>query len=144
MVASHNSEAGPSTNLDASLSELEPINEDDQIWAPLGSPENLVGHFDYFCQKRPPDRSRTYPFIPPGPFEEHLKLLGRISNGNQRDPKRRFAPPVSKRIVRTESNVPGPNRMRHSSTIDTNNSASFEDTAVWDQKAILSLGMYRL
>ena len=37
-------------------------------------------------------------------------------------------------------NGPKPGISRRASTIDTNFSVSFEETAVWDQKAILSLG----
>lgn len=132
--------------MDASLYQLGSISEDSHTRAPLASPEDLTGRFDYFDfggQPNPPKRSPTYPFVLPGPSEEHiLKSLGRASNVYQRNQKRRSAPPVSKRIVHTEPNLPGPNQIRHSTTMDTNNSASFEDTAVWDQKSILSLGIY--
>ena len=41
---------------------------------------------------------------------------------------------------RAVDSVPRPGDSRRASTIDTKFSASFEETAVWDQKAILSLG----
>lgn len=143
MAPSLESGAEPFTTLDTNLYGLVPIIEDGHTRAPSASPEDSTGHYDYFDfggQQKPPKRSPTYPFVPPGPSEEHiLKSLGRASNVYQQKQKRRFMPPASKRAVRTEPDLPVPNRIRHSSTIDTNNSASFEDTAVWDQKAILSL-----
>lgn len=145
MAASLKSEAEHTTTLDASIHELESIDEDSHIRAPSASPEENSDRFDYFDfggQQKPPKRSPTYPFVPPGPSEEHLRSLGRVSNRYPRSQKRKFVPSISKKIVHTEPNLPGSNRIRHSSTFNTNNSASFEDTAIWDQKAILSLGMY--
>ena len=139
------SEAEPSTTPAASLYGLESMSEDSQARAPPASPEGLSEHFDCYDfgdQKGPPKRSPTYPFVPPGPSEAHiLKSLGKSSNVYQTYAKRRIVPPLPKRIVHTKSNLSGPHSLRHSSTIDTNNSESFEETAVWDQKAILSLGM---
>lgn len=146
MAPSLEYEAEPSTTLDTNLYGLGPIIEDAHARAPSASPEDSTGHYDCFDfggQIKPPKRSPTYPFVPPGPSEEHiLKSLGPASNVYHQKQKRRFMPPASKKPVRTEPNLSGPNRLRHASTIDTKNSASFEDTAVWDQKAILSLGMY--
>lgn len=146
MAISLGPEAEPARNLDENLFELGHISEDSHTPVPSASPKDISTHFDYFDfggQQKPPKRSPTYPFVPPGPSEEHiLKSLGRVSNRYPKSQKRKFAPSVSKKPVHTEPNLPGPNQIRHSSTINTNNSASFEDTAVWDQKAILSLGMY--
>ncbi len=131
------SEAEHATTLDASIHELESIDEDSHIRAPSASPEENSNRFDYFDlggQQKPPKRSPTYPFVPPGPSEEHLRSLGRVSN--------RYPRSLLRKVVHTEPSLPGSNSIRHSSTFNTNNSASFEDTAVWDQKAILSLGMY--
>lgn len=139
------SEAEPSTTLTASLDGLGSMSEDSQTQAPSASPEGSSEHFDWFDfgdHQKPPKRSPTYPFVPPGPSEAHiLKSLGKSSNLYRTYAKRRIAPPVPKRIVHTKPNLSGPHSLRHSSTIDTNNSESFEETAVWDQKAILSLGM---
>ena len=140
------SEVEPSTTLDASLHELGSISEDGQTQAPSASPEGLTGHVDYFDfgdHQRHPKRSPTYPFVPPGPSEAHiLKALGKSSNVYQTYQKRKNVPRIPKRKVHPKPSLTGPHTIRHSSTIDTYNSASFEDTAVWDQKAILSLGMY--
>ena len=146
MAASSKSEAEHATTLDASIHELESIDEDSHIRAPSASPEensNRIDYFDFGGQQKPPKRSPTYPFVPPGPSEQ-LRSLSRISNRYLKSQKRKSVPSTSKRTVYTEPNLPGSNGIRHSSTINTNNSASFEDTAVWDQKAILSLGMYPL
>lgn len=148
MLASSGAEAETSMTLDASLYQLGSINEDSHTQAPSGSPEDSTEHLDcidFGGHPKPPKRSPTYPFTPPGPSKEHTpKLLGRGSNLYQRNQKRGSGPPVSKKTVHTKPNPLGPNQIRHSTTMDTNNSASFEDTAVWDQKAILSLGMYPL
>lgn len=140
------SEAEPSPTLDDSLYKLGPIGEDSQAGAPSACPGPSTGHFGYFAfenNQRPPKRSPTYPFVPLGPSEAPiLKSLGKVSKVNQKHRKRRAVPSIPNRLVHTKSNLTGPHRIRHSSTIDTYNSASFEDTAVWDRKAILSLGMY--
>lgn len=146
MAPSTESKAEPSTTSNANLRDLGPISEESHTRAPSASPEDFTrqfDHFDFVSEQRPPKRSPTYPFVPPGPSEEHiLGSRGRASNVHRKHQKRNNAPPVVKGKVHTEPNSPGLNRIRHASTIDTNNSASFEDTAVWDQKAILSLGMY--
>ena len=140
------SEAEPSPTLDDSLYKLGPIGENSQAGAPSACPGPSTGHSEYFAfedNQRPPKRSPTYPFVPLGPSEAPiLKSLGKVSKVNQKHRKRRAVPSIPNRLVHTKSNLTGPHRIRHSSTIDTNNSASFEDTAVWDRKAILSLGMY--
>lgn len=145
MLASSTAEAEPSTIMDAGLYQLGSINEDGHTQATSGSPQGSTEGFNYFDfggQPKPPKRSPTYPFIPPGPSEEHIpKILTSGSNLSQRNQKRGSAPLVSKITVHNKLNRPGPNQIRHSNTMDTNNSASFEDTAIWDQKAILSLGM---
>lgn len=139
------SEAEPSTTPAVSFYRLESMGDDSQSWEPPASPEGLSEPFDYHDfgdHQQPPKRSPTYPFVPPGPSEAHiLKSLGKSSNVYHTYAKRGIVPPVPKRIVHTTPNLSGPHSLRHSSTIDTNNSESFEETAVWDQKAILSLGM---
>ena len=112
----------------------------------LASPEDLPEHSDYFDfehHQTQPKRSPTYPFVPPGPTEAHiLKSLGKASTVYHLYQKARVVPPIPNGNVHNNPSLTGPHRIRHSSTIDTNNSDSFEHTAVWDQKAILSLGMY--
>ena len=140
------SEAEPSPTLDDSLYKLGPIGEDSQAGAPSACPKPSTGHFGYFAfedNQKPPKRSPTYPFVALGPSQAPiLKSLGKVSKVNQKHRKGGAVPSIPNRLVHTESNLTGPHRIRHSSTIDTHNSASFEDTAVWDRKAILSLGMY--
>lgn len=146
MTPSPESKAEPSKPWNANLNELGPISEESHTREPSASPEDLPGDFDYFDfvnEQKPPKRSPTYPFVPPGPSKEHiLGLQGRASNVYRKYYKHNYAPPVSQGKVHTEPNSPGLKHILHASTIDTNNSASFEDTAVWDQKAILSLGIY--
>ena len=146
MAASSESKAEPSSIWNANPHELGPISEESHTRAPSAFPQDLTGQFDFFDfvgGKRPPKRSPTYPFVPPGPSKRHiLKSLGKASNVYREHQKGNHAPPVAEGKAYTEPNLPGLNHIRHSSTFDTNNSASFEDTAVWDQKAILSLGMH--
>ena len=140
------SEAEPSPTLEDSLYKLGSMGEDSQAGAPSACPGPSTRHFEYFAfedNQRQPKRIPTYPFVPLGPSEAPiLKSLGKVSKANQKHRKRRAVPSIPNRLVRTKSNLTGPHRIRHSSTINTYNSASFEDTAVWDRKAILSLGMY--
>ena len=140
------SKAEPSITWNANLHDLGPISEENHTRAPSASPEDFTqcfDHFDFVSEQKAPKRSPTYPFVPPGPSEEHIrKSRGRASNVYRKHQKRNYAPLAIKGKVHTEPDSPALNHIRHASTIDTKNSASFEDTAVWDQKAILSLGMY--
>ena len=137
-------EAEPSSTLEASLHGLGSICEDGQSQVPLAFPEGLPVHSDYFDfedHQKQPKRSPTYPFLPSRPSEAHIfKPLGKASTVYHTYQKRRAVPPSPKRNVHAKPNLTGPHRIRHSSTFDTNNSESFEHTAIWDQKAILSLG----
>ena len=136
----------PLPTMDAGPYGLGHIKEDSQTRAPSASPDGLSEHFDYFDfedhQERP-KRSPTYPFVPSCPLKVHvLKPLGKADDMRPKYQKPSVVPPIPERLVHNEINLIGPHRIRHSSTIDTKNSASFEATAVWDQKAILSLGTY--
>ena len=132
-------EAQPSSTLEARSYGLESVNE---YHVSLASPEDLPEHPDYFDFGHHQKQPKRNPTFPPSPSEVHnFKSLGRARNLYHFDQKRRVVPPLSKRHVQTKPSLTGPHRIRHSSTIDTNNSESFEHTAVWDQKAILSLGM---
>lgn len=143
MLAPSGAEDEPFTTVDPSLYQLGSISEDSHIRAPSASPEDLTVHYDsidFGGHQKSPKRSSTFPYVPRGPSVElALKIA---SNGYQRNQERRSEPPASEKLVHSGPNLPGPKQIRHSATIDTYNSASFEDTAVWDQKAILSLGMY--
>lgn len=137
-------EAQHSITRDASLYGSEHMSEDSQNRASLASPDGSAEQSDYFDFGES-KRSPTYPFVPPGPSEAHaFRSLSKASNGYLKHQKRRSKPPIPIRHVDSEPNLSEPPRIRHASTIDTNNSAPFEDTAVWDQKAILSLGRLHL
>ena len=140
------SEVQPSSTLEARSHGLGSVNEGGQNLVSLASPEDLPEHLDYFDighHQTQPKRSPTYPFVPPGPTEAHiLKSLGKASTVYHLYQKTRVVPPISNGNVHNDPNLTGLHRIRHSSTVDTKNSDSFEHTAVWDQKAILSLGMY--
>ena len=140
------SKAEPFSTLEASLNKLGSISEKSHSRAPSVSPKGLSEHFDYFDfgdRQSQPTRSPTYPFVPPGPSEAHiLKSLGKASHVYHLHQERRTVPPIHKKRVHPKPSLTGPFRIRHSSTIDTTKSDSFEHTAIWDQKAILSLGMY--
>ena len=140
-------DSGPetSTTLDTNRYERRPTSEDSQTRCPSASPEDSTecfDHFDFEDHRKPPKRSETYPFVPPSPSKAHVLKPGTASKAYPTTRKRRVMAPILNSVVPTEFNLEGAPRIRHASTIDTNNSASFDDTAVWDQKAILSLGMY--
>ena len=139
------SEAEPSTTLDISLYGLGSISEDSHTRAPPASSEGSTGdfdHYDFEDTHKQPKRSPTYPFIPPSPSKpKFFNPLEKSSSVHQKHQKRGLEPPIYKNKLHAEPILPGPHGLRHASTIYSNNSASFEDTAVWDQKAILSLGM---
>lgn len=139
------SETEPSKSLDASLRDLRPIIEDSESLVRLASLEGLTEHFDFGYPQKPPKRSPTYPFASSGPSKAHIsKSLGKNGHVNHNPQEHRVVPPIPKSEVHNEpssTGLVGP-PIRHSSTINTTNSASFEDTAVWDHKAILSLGKY--
>ena len=140
------SEAQPSPTLEAHSYGLESLDEDNQFLVSLASPKDSSEHpddFDFRHHQTQPKRSRTYPFVPPGPTKAHiLKSLGKASTVYHLHQKRRVVPPIPNGNVHNDPFWTGPQRIRHSSTVDTKNSDSFEHTAIWDQKAILSLGMY--
>ena len=139
-------EAEPSSTLEARSYGVESLNEDNQFLVSLASPEDLLEHpdcFDFRHHQTQPKRSPTYPFVPPGPTKAHIrKSLGKASTLYHLHQKRRVTSPIPNRNVHNDPMLTGPQRIRHSSTVDTKNSDSFEHTAIWDQKAILSLGMY--
>lgn len=137
------SKAQPSSTLEGRSYGLESVNEDS---VSLASLEDLLEYPDYFDSghhQRQPKRSPTYPFVPSHPTEARiLKPLGKASTVYHLHQKRRVVPPIPHGNVHNDPISTGPRRIRHSSTVDTKNSESFEHTAIWDQKAILSLGMY--
>ena len=137
MAYRRRSEAEPSTTLDFSLYGSEPIAGDSQTRAPPASQGAWTEQSDYSDfgdPYRPSKRSPTYPFVPCGSSDAHThRTSGRVSNVFSK---------ILKREVDDGHSFTGPNNIRHASTFDTYKSASFEDTAVWDEKAILSLGMY--
>ena len=137
------SKAQPSSTLEARSYGLKSVNEDS---VSLASLEGLLEHpddFDSGHHQTQPKRSPTYPFVPPRPTEAHiLKSLGKASTVFYLHQKGRVVPPIPNGNVHNDPMLTGPHRIRHSSTVDTKNSDSFEHTAIWDQKAILSLGMY--
>ena len=137
------SEVQPSSPLEARSYGLGSVNESG---VSLASPEGLPEHSDYFDfghNQTQPKRSPTYPFVPPGPNKAHiLDSLGKASTVYHPHQKRKVVRPIPNRNVHNDPSLTGVHRIRHSSTVDTKNSDSFEHTAIWDQKAILSLGMY--
>lgn len=134
---------------------LDAIREDGGSRERSGSPEPMrnsvdVNDFEYQL----PQRGLTHPTVPQGlkvrslsgginPPRRSNGTAGKAKVGG--DPTRRRKPPLSHRFFhRTQSpdsdrSYPGPKRH---STINTEVSASFEETAMWDHKTILSLGMY--
>ena len=139
-------ETQPSSTREARSYELDSVNGDVQSRVSLASPEEFPEHSDYFDfghHQTQPKRSPTYPFVPAGPTEARiLKSLGKASAVYHLYQQSRVVPPTPNSKVHNEPNLTGLHRIRHSSTVDTKNSDTFEHTAVWDQKAILSLGMH--
>ena len=121
------------------------ISEDGHSRAPSASPEPHKGRFGYFgltVQETPHKRSSTYPPPPPNTSDElPPKVLGRSITAYPSGQKQRTKLPTFKRVSLSESNLTSKKQIRQS-TFDTNYSASFADTAVWDQKTILSLGTH--
>ena len=113
--------------------------------APSASAEPYKERFGFFgptVQDIPPKRSSTYPPLPPNPSDElPPKVLRRSSTTYPSGQKQRITPPTLKRVSISDSNLPSKKQIRQS-TFDTNCSASFADTAIWDQKTILSLGTH--
>ena len=145
MAASFASEAEPLTNPEESFHGLGSISEDGDSRAPSASPEpypERPNYFDHTAQENAPQRSRTYPLVPSNLSHERIrKSMNRSSTANQPSQKHRTSRRPSQRSLFSEPDLPIQNQSRQS-TIDTKNSLSFEDTAVWDEKSILSLGTY--
>ncbi len=145
MAASFASEAEPLASPEESFRGLGPISEDGDGRAPSASPEpypERPDYFDHTAQEKAPQRSQTYPLVPSILSDKHIrKPMNRSSTANRPSQKHRISRRPSKRSTFSEPDLPIQNQSRQS-TIDTKNSLSFEDTAVWDEKAILSLGMY--
>ena len=137
MACRRRSEAEPSRTLDISLYRSKVISGSGQTRAPPASPDAWTEQSecsDFGDSLKPSKRSSTYPFVPPGPFDAHVhKSPRRASN---------LLLKLFRKQLDIGHNSTGPPHIRYASTIDTNHSASFEDTAVWDEKAILSLGTY--
>ena len=121
------------------------ISEDGHSRAPPASGEpykERLGYLGFTIQDIPPKRRSTYPPLSPDPSDElPSKILGRSSTTYPFGQQQRTTPPKSKSVSLSEFNLPSKKQPRQS-TFDTNYSASFADTAVWDQKTILSLGTH--
>ena len=136
MAYRRGSEAEPSTTLDSRLYQQGTMVGDSQTRAPSASSDAWAEqseYSDFVDFQKASKRSPTYPFVAHGPSEPHIhKSSRKIGSLFSVRPKRQ---------VEIGHNCTGPYGIRHASTFDTYKSASFEDTAVWDEKAILSLGM---
>ena len=121
------------------------ISENGHNRAPSASAEpckERFGCFGFTVQDIPPKRRSTYPPLPQDQSDElPPKVLGRSSTTYPSGQQQRTTPPTFKSVSLSESNLPSKKQTRQS-TFDTNYSASFADTAVWDQKTILSLGTH--
>ena len=120
-------------------------SEDGHSRAPSASAEPCKERFGYSgptVQDIPPKRSSTYPPLPSNPFDElPPKVLGRSSTTYPYVQKQRTTQSTFKRVSISDSNLPSQKQIRQS-TFNTTYSAPFADTAVWDQKTILSLGTH--
>ena len=121
------------------------VSEDGHSRAPSASATPYKKRFGFFGPKVhgiPPKRSSTFP--PPSPNtsdEIPPKVLDRSSTTYPSGQKQKTTLSTFKRVLLSRSNLPSKKQIRQS-TFDTNYSASFADTAVWDQKTILSLGTH--
>ena len=116
--------------LDTSVDELGPLSGDSLLREQSTSPEPISERRDYF---NPPVAMESLEGQEPGP-------LGRASTARVPNKTFKSAPPSSfDKNIFAEDHHPGQSPRRNS-TIVTQNSLSFDETAVWDQKAILSLG----
>ena len=151
----------PNPNL--TFEELGPISEDNLLREQSASPEpidNVVDHFDFERTQHNhgtksthlpisnglPERSGGHTVAAPRIVKEERQdsltpseeSRSSIIGGARQKPKSRPPRTFDKGKF---NEAYGPNQdARRSSTMATKNSESFEDTAVWDQKAILSLG----
>ena len=130
--------------LDTSVDELGPLSGDSLLREQSASPEPISERRDYFnfegaqqgLRRRsthPPVATESLEGQEPGP-------LGRASTTRVSNKNFKSAPPSSfdkNTFVEDHHSGQSP---RRNSTIGTQNSLSFDETAVWDQKAILSLG----
>lgn len=145
--------ASPTSNPD-----LETIRENSSHREQSASPEPVAAHTQVTdFVSRVPERRSTHPAVP---LSSQLKSsTGDITSSKfQRAPTRPISTtsranfhvhkPFSlyrfRRTKSHDSEGSGPDtNFKRRSTINTNASAPFEETEVWDHKAILSLGMNR-
>ncbi|KAL9099785.1 MAG: hypothetical protein Q9163_004758 [Psora crenata] len=138
------------------LRDLVTISEDDPLPLQPASPAPDAGHserLDFCPGQTTPTRSATDPAVSHGSIGQlgdstivRANTTGTThgtlpadsgSSKTKANPPRAFSHSNQKRSP-VDASQPGHSIRRHS-TIDTNWSESFEDTAVWDRKAILSL-----
>lgn len=138
------SSSGPNSIRPSSLStsptDLGPIIEDSPAQPKSPKTESI----DFGEIQQAPRRSLTQAINTSWTPEErrpgYLRRAKTLHTSNHDHPT--FPNKPLERIILGEASSPYPSqKIRRHSTIETKNSASFEETAVWDQKAILSLGM---
>lgn len=141
-----------------SIPDLETIRENSSHREQSASPDPdpVLAHADVTdFVTRVPERRSTHPATPLSlqlksstgdinsskpfhrPASRPISTAGRVQNHARKTPFHRF-----RRTKSHDSEGPGPNtEFLRRSTVNTNASAPFEETEVWDHKAILSLGM---
>ena len=133
------------------LQALRTISEDSQpgiLQVQSASPESIEGYPQFFPQgtqsRQDSEQSSTSSPTASGPSEG----IGSTS-GTKRNKKRtgrqnlKSSPPVAGKSKYVESSVSGRVREQqsNSSAIDRENSETFMETAIWDRKTILSIGL---
>ena len=148
-----------SSSSDREPAALHRIDEDGLLQTQVASPVAHNGRSDYFdfaTNERKPRRSSTDPVSPSS--TEKRATTSKPRAATTYEPERQssaeptrstfgyFGRPLRWILPGKQNNVaeavPKGHAVRRHSTQNTNYSASFEDTAVWDRKAILSLGKW--
>lgn len=136
-------------NISTSTDGLGAISENSLLREQSASPEPIqegTAYFDfqdgrYQRPQSPRQSSINQPLVADGSAEgSEPNSLNKANRTRTYDKRSKSVPPISGKTKLVESQIAGQVPRRHSTNL-TQNSESFAETAVWDQKAILSLGM---
>ena len=147
----HSASLGP----DDILVPLDPITEDRILRTETASPTvdaEHIGYFDFAPKNKGLRRSSTDPNLSPGSSKHSVpspKARAQTTYESHPESSRSAGPPKAKSSFWTQlglsrqdtpDHTPHLHLNRRHSTHETNYSESFEASAVWDRKAVLSLG----
>ena len=136
------------TNISTSVDGLGAISEHSLLREQSTSPEPIqedIAYFDFQDgRQQQPQSSRqsstNQPLAEGSAEEKEPNPSNKANRARTYDKKIKSVPPISNKNKLVENQIFGGIPRRHSTNL-TQNSESFAETAVWDQKTILSLGM---